>query len=687
MGQPQPNIDLFEEQAKQFSLIPLDGKVPIQKGWQRFSHVKRQFNRHEFRGRNAGIVCGPASGIIVLDIDDVRAFQYLCEIHHWKIMDTRVIFTGSGKPHCYFAFPQNGKMEQRYGNKSLKHPVFKQHTIFDLRGVGGQVVAAGSIHPDTGKPYVVRNEGPIKPLPEWMKEFYKASKFDTSPLWHIPLPNGTAAAFIESLKISPRIKALIQEPQIKGTRSEKLMSVLKSLCGLGYDQKTIFYIFDFFPIGEKYREKGAGKQRWLQREIQSAMDHNRNTRKNHVSYLNVSSLSVIDCQTPPQLHIPYTKPLLKEKKEPDFTDVEVNELRAGRFLKTIPQPYQWLIEGSLPLNVLAFVIANGGTGKGYFALELAASVAGNIPFLNHYYTIKEHGKVFCLWGEDTDHILHHRLHAVVHSLVGGGDLAQVIQQLNENLFLQSVFGYDSRLIKNAGGNPEKTDIYEKLLKKLSKIKDLKLVIIDPISRFFAGEENDSTATTFFCTLLEKIANETGATVLVTHHTHKGTGRGQKALYQESVRGSTAFTNAARWQLNLAPLDFQDTKELGINPEDMNQYIIAKVTKKNIGRPEHYFYLKRDERGVLHHIKIMAPQRDLDQKVLESVVNKIIELERQNIRLTVYDFSNQFASVWHGYGRNRLKRLIEKAVLSGELKTISTKNVRNRTIEVLTVSQK
>ena len=38
----------------------------------------------------------------------------------------------------------------------------------------------------------------------------------------------------------------------------------------GYDDKTIFFIFDHYAIGEKYRENGSSKQRWLKGQIEKA---------------------------------------------------------------------------------------------------------------------------------------------------------------------------------------------------------------------------------------------------------------------------------------------------------------------------------------------------------------------------------------------------------------------------------
>ena len=48
------------------------------------------------------------------------------------------------------------------------------------------------------------------------------------------------------------------------------MSVVSSLVSAGVSESQIFNIFETYPIGEKYLEKGSSKTRWLQRHIDKA---------------------------------------------------------------------------------------------------------------------------------------------------------------------------------------------------------------------------------------------------------------------------------------------------------------------------------------------------------------------------------------------------------------------------------
>jgi len=253
-----------------FSLIPLDGKKPIEKNWQQWCQAKRDFRKVDFVGKNAGVCCGPASGVLVLDIDEPKAFEALLTGNGWSIPDTYSVLTGSGKPHYYFKYPENGR---EYRNKGFKHPIYKKLTVFDIRGDGGQVVAAGSIHPDTGGQYTIHQDGPVAEMPKWLERYVDEGKLNTDVLLNKPLLFPEAEEFIKSLQLSSKAQKLILEGKPKGERSEAVWSVLLALIRAGTDIQAIWFIFDHYPIGQKYREKGSSKTAWLQDEIDRASEN------------------------------------------------------------------------------------------------------------------------------------------------------------------------------------------------------------------------------------------------------------------------------------------------------------------------------------------------------------------------------------------------------------------------------
>ena len=259
----------YKALSERFSLIPLEGKTPRESHWERWCREKRQFKEQDFLTptgdiKNAGIACGPASGIIVIDEDEPEKFKSLCQQNGWQLPETFTIQTGSGKTHRYYEYLND---DREYGCRSFKDAKNARQTIFDVKGVGGQVVAPGSIHPDTGKPYRIIKDSPIAPAPVWLlKEASKngsKQKDDqhSSTKW---------TGDIDGLPIPKDTKKLIKEPIPQGERSEAIMKVVDALVWARLCDEEIFGVFENYPIGQKYHEKGTTKQTWLQKQIDKA---------------------------------------------------------------------------------------------------------------------------------------------------------------------------------------------------------------------------------------------------------------------------------------------------------------------------------------------------------------------------------------------------------------------------------
>ncbi|KJS29354.1 MAG: hypothetical protein VR64_21290 [Desulfatitalea sp. BRH_c12] len=263
-----PNLGTFRALSKKgFSLIPLNGKKAIENKWQKYCTTKREFKEEDFIDHNAGVTCGIASNILVLDIDDPVAFDLLAEANGWDMPLTYTVGTGGGGRHLYYRYPEDG---QRYGCKSLKHPAWSGHTIFDVKGDGGYVVAAGSIHPDTGRTYSVEHDVGIAECPEWLTRFILGEDVNRDILWDLPIPESKSHRFVEALGVSEATMQNILEGKPKGERSEALWGVLQDLLRKGVPEKKIEFIMEQYPIGEKFREKGSGRSKWLDGEIERA---------------------------------------------------------------------------------------------------------------------------------------------------------------------------------------------------------------------------------------------------------------------------------------------------------------------------------------------------------------------------------------------------------------------------------
>jgi len=78
---------------------------------------------------------------------------------------------------------------------------------------------------------------------------------------------------IDSLPVSVGSKKLIREGEVQSKRSEAIMSVVNALVGNAVSEAEIFRIFDNYPIGEKYLEKGSSKKQWLLGRIAKAKNY------------------------------------------------------------------------------------------------------------------------------------------------------------------------------------------------------------------------------------------------------------------------------------------------------------------------------------------------------------------------------------------------------------------------------
>jgi hypothetical protein len=142
---PQPSFAERIEEARRaierkWALIPLTGKVPRNKGWQKSrAATLRQVETWIRQGHNVGLRTGQISGVVVLD-DDTMDGSAVASL---KLPRTVTVITGSGKRHYYFQAPAI-----KVGNS-----VQRLCPGVDIRGDGGQVVFVGSVHPDTAEPY------------------------------------------------------------------------------------------------------------------------------------------------------------------------------------------------------------------------------------------------------------------------------------------------------------------------------------------------------------------------------------------------------------------------------------------------------------------------------------------------------------------------------------------------------
>lgn len=246
-GNDNKRESVFREFSAHFNLVSCakNGKQAIERGWNKRSFDYVPYYSDEYLGVNAGIVCGPYSKVIVLDIDNVDKFKEFVgddNFHELMATETFAVKTSKGL-HIYFMYPDDGYM---YHNSSAKGEYSK---AYDIRGIGGYVMCPGSIHPDTGKPYTILKNYPPAKAPQW---FIEMARSETKPKCEAKAPTALREIDpIDTSRISSETIRKIMTSFTSGERSENEMTVIESLVRSGFSREEIFEIFENYPIGEK----------------------------------------------------------------------------------------------------------------------------------------------------------------------------------------------------------------------------------------------------------------------------------------------------------------------------------------------------------------------------------------------------------------------------------------------------
>ncbi len=375
-----------------------------------------------------------------------------------------------------------------------------------------------------------------------------------------------------------------------------------------------------------------------------------------------------------------------------FAGLDLSQFDTSRFLDEEPPPLDWVLADSLLAGVVGYVAGAQGTGKSRFLLQIGAAIAtGYESFLGEALRPARKGKVLAVFCEEDRRVLWRRVRRMFrafcpnHAKSEGGRVVlfphPAEADFRTNFIAIPAAGQDLRLIEVAGGDAQPSRNFFELLTLAKSIPGLALVILDPQSRLFGQNENDNSAATTFCAMLERLAQETGAAVLCCAHTTKGAAKKkdgsmdlQAALHQDAMRGASGFSAAARWQLNLVSLPGKTARAEGvaISAGD-GQFLAGKVCKANDAPLGEVFYLRRDHDGTLRHIE---PERSEEDKALEAqLVERIAaEVLRREVEseppLTIKTLGDVFPGRWKedipGATKAAVRAAAAAAILDGTL---------------------
>lgn len=244
-------------------------------------------------------------------------------------------------------------------------------------------------------------------------------------------------------------------------------------------------------------------------------------------------------------------PEIIEGKFQDFLEEEHEEDIVNKSFYKIfynKQEENWLCNQLIYRDTINVLTGFGSIGKTYLALQLAISAILLKPFLLpiFHFTKPEPGvdnlKVLFLtvMSENPIELLLRRIHSIMNGLKLTDDEKETVRKNFILVTEPEVLAEETFRIRGLNT----TDFYGKI-KRLIKTKKIDLVIIDPVARFVAVNENDNHKWSWFYNQLEKIPT----TWLLIHHPPKSD-MGKNNGDPLTARGASAKREHARTHLVL-----------------------------------------------------------------------------------------------------------------------------------------
>jgi hypothetical protein len=248
----------------------------------------------------------------------------------------------------------------------------------------------------------------------------------------------------------------------------------------------------------------------------------------------------------------------EEAKKGNYENLQT--LRQKQWLTTKPPKRKFLFNykesfelesGFLPAGKACMIASPGGCGKTFLLTHCALAAATGTNWLNA--KAIEPMKVLFVAAEEDEDELWNRFYKMSHSLQFDQN-PSLLNNALDNIIAIPQRGRNQRLIGDKG---EPTKAYDDLKETLEKDSDIKLVILDPASRFMGADtEANNASATDWVNLIDSLTLSGGRpTILVAHHTNKSAlrpiGNDKKPIFDQSMcRGASALVDGFRWVLGL-----------------------------------------------------------------------------------------------------------------------------------------
>lgn len=272
-----------------------------------------------------------------------------------------------------------------------------------------------------------------------------------------------------------------------------------------------------------------------------------------------------------------------------------------------PPALDYVLPGLLASST-GLIVGPGGVGKTMLELQIALGLACGESICGGLFEgspnggalEQDAGKVVLVVAEESQGVIWERLHAIVTTLKGESRMGCSHCNLDAMLDL-----WDTNLHIHALAGTGPAPLMDKGFARTQHFHDLqrvcdgaRLVILDPLRQFHQCEENDSAAMTTLAQHMQSLASSAGPAVVGAHHTNRASGTMGMGDTAGASRGSSALTDAVRWQLNLSAPTKEGAKHHGIDEVERKHYVLVDLPKANYIAAQKTRVLERLARGVL-----------------------------------------------------------------------------------------
>lgn len=296
-----------------------------------------------------------------------------------------------------------------------------------------------------------------------------------------------------------------------------------------------------------------------------------------------------------------------------LTEQPALSLEQGRIRipTTPPPPRDYVWQGRIVAGHAYTLGGFGGVSKSQAALQLAASIALGEKFGN---VITKKGSALLIFGEDDVSEITRRIGAYA-----AHEKLSAIQrsELEKNIRALGLVGEETRLTATRNGALESTAFSGAIIAAATELAEqsgeaIRLIVLDHAGLFHGGDFNAREAVSLTMRIVNHIAHETGAAVLLLAHSPKAAGVSETSD-ASAIAGSTAFVDQTRGAFILATM--RDTKEearkFGISNDMRQQYVSWSVVKNNYGLTGEASWFTRTsppgwEVGVLIPVDLQPP---------------------------------------------------------------------------------